>query len=250
LPQDSALAMVVVVVASLALALVFGLLALRRPGASPHPVRSARLSPEIAKRSWQPPLAHLWPASLFLSRKDAIPVVRPSLDLELPDPPPVEVVDRREMACRGEQALIEEAQRRGPILSPVSPQQRRMPVDELRLLDLFRGSVYTRPAWLLPLTATRSISINSGSSSRAAVSAPPPVLPALSGWDQVSPTPIKLNLSRPQPPTSAQLPCNYGDHMVDRLSSDDGSVGSAYGKSRHVTENQSVGRMQSAGWSC
>jgi DHA1 family bicyclomycin/chloramphenicol resistance-like MFS transporter len=51
LPHDSALAMVIVVVACLALALVFGLLALRRPGAVPHPARSARLSPEAAKRS-------------------------------------------------------------------------------------------------------------------------------------------------------------------------------------------------------
>jgi DHA1 family bicyclomycin/chloramphenicol resistance-like MFS transporter len=51
LPHDSALAMVVVVVASLALALVFGLLALRRPGAAPHPAPSARLSPQAAKRS-------------------------------------------------------------------------------------------------------------------------------------------------------------------------------------------------------
>jgi MFS transporter, DHA1 family, multidrug resistance protein len=51
LPHDSALAMVVVVVACLALALVFGLLALRRPGAAPHPARSARLSPEVAKRT-------------------------------------------------------------------------------------------------------------------------------------------------------------------------------------------------------
>ena len=50
LPHDSALAMVVVVVACLALALVFGLLALRRPGAAPQPARSARLSPEVAKR--------------------------------------------------------------------------------------------------------------------------------------------------------------------------------------------------------
>jgi DHA1 family bicyclomycin/chloramphenicol resistance-like MFS transporter len=51
LPHDSALAMVLVVVASLALALVFGLLALRRPGAARGPARSARLSPEVAKRS-------------------------------------------------------------------------------------------------------------------------------------------------------------------------------------------------------
>lgn len=51
LPQHSAQSMVIVVVASLALALVFGLLALRRPGAAARPVRSARLSPEAAKRS-------------------------------------------------------------------------------------------------------------------------------------------------------------------------------------------------------
>jgi MFS transporter, DHA1 family, multidrug resistance protein len=37
LQQHSAISMVAVVVASLALALVFGLLALRRPGAAPHP---------------------------------------------------------------------------------------------------------------------------------------------------------------------------------------------------------------------
>jgi DHA1 family bicyclomycin/chloramphenicol resistance-like MFS transporter len=51
LPQHSAQSMVIVVVVSLALALVFGLLALRRPGAAARPVRSARLSPEVAKRS-------------------------------------------------------------------------------------------------------------------------------------------------------------------------------------------------------
>jgi DHA1 family bicyclomycin/chloramphenicol resistance-like MFS transporter len=51
LPHDSALAMVIVVVACLALALVFGLLALRRPGPAPRPARSARLTPEAAKRS-------------------------------------------------------------------------------------------------------------------------------------------------------------------------------------------------------
>jgi DHA1 family bicyclomycin/chloramphenicol resistance-like MFS transporter len=51
LPQHSALSMVIVVFASLALALVFGLLALRRPGAAPRPARSARLSPEPVKRS-------------------------------------------------------------------------------------------------------------------------------------------------------------------------------------------------------
>src|SRR5260370_33300979 len=51
LPHDSAVAMVVVVVASLALALVFGLVALRRPHAAPQPDRSALVSPEVANRS-------------------------------------------------------------------------------------------------------------------------------------------------------------------------------------------------------
>ena len=51
LPHDSALAMVIVVLASLALALAFGLLALRRPGAAPNPARPPRLRPEIVKRS-------------------------------------------------------------------------------------------------------------------------------------------------------------------------------------------------------
>jgi DHA1 family bicyclomycin/chloramphenicol resistance-like MFS transporter len=51
LPHDSALAMVIVVVASLALALVFGLLALRWPSAAPHPARPARLNPGVVKRS-------------------------------------------------------------------------------------------------------------------------------------------------------------------------------------------------------
>ena len=43
LPHDSALAMVAMVVASLALALVVGLLALRRSGAAPRAARCARL---------------------------------------------------------------------------------------------------------------------------------------------------------------------------------------------------------------
>jgi hypothetical protein len=51
LPHDCALARVAVVVASLALGLVVGLLALRRPGAAPRAARSVRLSPEVAKRS-------------------------------------------------------------------------------------------------------------------------------------------------------------------------------------------------------
>jgi hypothetical protein len=45
------------------------------------------------------------------------------------------------MACRGEQAVIEEAQCRRPILSPVSRQQGRVPGNELRLLDGSGGSV-------------------------------------------------------------------------------------------------------------
>ena len=49
------------------------------------------------------------------------------------------------MTRRGEQAIVEEAQRRRPILSPVSLQQRRMPVAELPLLDLF-GRQRVHPA--------------------------------------------------------------------------------------------------------
>ena len=116
----------------------------RDPSAGPGPPLSAG----VTTSTW-------WPRIIFgqtLSRKHTIPVRRRSLDLDMRNPPPVDVVAGREMARRGEQAVIGEAQRRRPILSPVSPQQRRIPVDELRLLDLFRGSVYIPPAWLLPLT--------------------------------------------------------------------------------------------------
>ena len=50
----------------------------------------------------------------------------------------MQIVDGRELARRGEQTVIEEAQCRRPILSPISPQQRRISIDGLRLLDLFR----------------------------------------------------------------------------------------------------------------
>jgi DHA1 family bicyclomycin/chloramphenicol resistance-like MFS transporter len=50
LPHDSALAMVAVVAASLALALGFGLLALRRPREAPHAAPSARFSAEVIRR--------------------------------------------------------------------------------------------------------------------------------------------------------------------------------------------------------
>jgi hypothetical protein len=76
-----------------------------------------------------------WPASLLLGREDAIPVLRRSLDLELRNPATVEVVDGREMARRGEQAVIEEAEGRRPILAPVSPQQGAVPSNKLFLLD-------------------------------------------------------------------------------------------------------------------
>jgi len=49
LPQHNALSMVAVVVASLALALIFGLQAVRRPRAEPHSAPSAQLSPEVAR---------------------------------------------------------------------------------------------------------------------------------------------------------------------------------------------------------
>src|SRR5437868_6012296 len=48
--------------------------------AAPRAARSARLSPEFAKRSSQPPLEYLRPASLFLGREDTIPVLRRSFD--------------------------------------------------------------------------------------------------------------------------------------------------------------------------
>jgi MFS transporter, DHA1 family, multidrug resistance protein len=49
LPQHSAFSMVAVVVGCLALALVFGLQAVRRPRAEPHSAPLAQLSPEIAR---------------------------------------------------------------------------------------------------------------------------------------------------------------------------------------------------------
>lgn len=50
LPQDTPLSMVTVVGASLALALVFGLLTLRVPEEVPHPTPTARLRPEVVRR--------------------------------------------------------------------------------------------------------------------------------------------------------------------------------------------------------
>jgi MFS transporter, DHA1 family, multidrug resistance protein len=50
LPRDSVSAMVGVVGACLALALIFGLLALRAPDEVPHPTSAARLRPEIGRR--------------------------------------------------------------------------------------------------------------------------------------------------------------------------------------------------------
>jgi MFS transporter, DHA1 family, multidrug resistance protein len=51
LPQDTSLSMVAVVGASLALALIFGLLALRVPDESSHSAPAAQLSPDAARRS-------------------------------------------------------------------------------------------------------------------------------------------------------------------------------------------------------
>jgi MFS transporter, DHA1 family, multidrug resistance protein len=51
LPRDSVSAMVAVVGACLMLALVFGLLTLRRPNEAPHPATAARLRHEIVRRS-------------------------------------------------------------------------------------------------------------------------------------------------------------------------------------------------------
>jgi hypothetical protein len=85
------------------------------------------------------------------------------------------------MACRGEQAVIEKAQCRRPILSSASPQQRRIPVDEIAPPRSLLGQREHPAGLALAFNATRSISINSGSSMRAAVSSPSPVLPVLSG---------------------------------------------------------------------
>jgi hypothetical protein len=68
----------------------------------------------------------------------------------------------------------------------------------------------------------------------------------------------KINLPRPQPPTSTQLPCNYGIHMVDRLSPRQWQHRERRGKCRHQAENQSAGgcdppanrRPSQIMWSC
>jgi hypothetical protein len=49
LPQHSAISMVAVVAGCLALAMVFGLQAVRLPRAEPHSAPLAQLSPEIAR---------------------------------------------------------------------------------------------------------------------------------------------------------------------------------------------------------
>src|SRR5208283_5908610 len=76
--------------------------------------------------------------SLLFGGEYAVPVCRRSLDLELGDSPPVEIVDRRKVTRRSEPAVIEQAQGRRPILAPIGPEQRGMLVDELILLDLLR----------------------------------------------------------------------------------------------------------------
>jgi len=96
LPHDSALAMVIVVVASLALALVFG-----SPCRAPARRNRTPCSFGAAQSRSREAIRH------FSSAEKTIPVLRQSLDLELRNPAPVQVVDGREMACRGEQAVIE-----------------------------------------------------------------------------------------------------------------------------------------------
>ena len=51
------------------------------------------------------------------------------------DAPPVEIVDRRQVSGRGEPAVVEQPQRRRPILPAVGAQQRRVTVGELVLRD-------------------------------------------------------------------------------------------------------------------
>jgi hypothetical protein len=68
----------------------------------------------------------------------------------------------------------------------------------------------------------------------------------------------KINFPGPQPPTSTQLSCNYGNHMVDRLSPRQWQHRGRRGKYRHQAENQSAGgcnppanrRPSQILWSC
>jgi hypothetical protein len=73
-----------------------------RGNAAPRARRSR--GPRSERRPWTPAFAGVttstwWPRIVFgqtLSRKHTIPVLRRSLDLELRDPPPVEVIDARD----------------------------------------------------------------------------------------------------------------------------------------------------------
>src|ERR1700730_59988 len=75
-------------------------------------------------------------ASLLLGGEDAVPIGRGRLDLKSRDTPPVKIVYRCEEASRGEPAVVEQAQRRRPILPAVGSQEGRMLADELLLGDL------------------------------------------------------------------------------------------------------------------
>src|SRR5207247_3676568 len=77
-------------------------------------------------------------ASLLLGSEYAVPIGRRGLDLELGDAPPVKIVNRCEEASRGKPAVVEQAQRRRPILPAVSSQERRMLADELLFGNLLR----------------------------------------------------------------------------------------------------------------
>src|SRR6266851_4997629 len=83
--------------------------------------------------------------SLLLRGENAVPIGRRGLGLELRDPPPIKSVDRREVTRRGEPAVVEEAQRRRPILPAIGRQQGGMLFDELIPLDLLERQCENTP---------------------------------------------------------------------------------------------------------
>ena len=98
--------------------------------------RSDRASSSSTPTCWLPWLDN--PTLILLGGEHAVPVGRRGLDLELGDAPSVEIVDGCEETSRGEPAVVEQAQRRRPILPTVGAQQRGMLADELLLGNLLR----------------------------------------------------------------------------------------------------------------
>src|SRR6516162_6562248 len=71
--------------------------------------------------------------SFLFGREHPLPIGRRSLDLELGDTVPVEIVGGGEEAGRSEPEVVEQAQRRCPVLPSVSSQQRGVLVNKLVL---------------------------------------------------------------------------------------------------------------------